>query len=69
MKSLEEAVRAAKKERDEAIDAAEKKLWTTINELKGRYHGAQTDIAQILDITRDTILKNVKKHTTDKPNK
>ncbi|MFE2693649.1 hypothetical protein [Streptomyces mirabilis] len=69
VKSLQEAVRAAKKERDDAIEAAERKYWRTIAELKGRYRGAQTDIAEVLGITRDYILKQVKKYTSDKPSK
>lgn len=66
-KNLQEAVRAAKAERDTKIAEAETVFWTRIAELKGSYRGAQTDIATILGVTRDAILKAIKKHTGGKP--
>jgi hypothetical protein len=65
--NLQEEVRAAKEERDKAIAQAETAFWTRIAELKGSYRGAQTDIAAFLGVTRDAILKAIKKHTGDKP--
>ncbi|MFJ2007948.1 hypothetical protein [Streptomyces chartreusis] len=61
--ALEEAVKEAKDQRDKAIAQAERTYWTRIEELKGSYRGAQTDIAEILGVTRDAILKAIKKHT------
>ncbi|MDQ0945995.1 hypothetical protein [Streptomyces sp. V1I1] len=60
---LKAAVLAAKKERDETVAAAEKKLWQTIGKLGNAYHGAKTDIAEALGLTRDAVLKQVKKHS------
>lgn len=65
--TLQEEVRAAKEARDTAIAQAETAFWTRIAELKGSYRGAQTDIATFLGVTRDAILKAIKKHTGDKP--
>ncbi|MBL1086802.1 hypothetical protein JK359_33395 [Streptomyces actinomycinicus] len=65
--NLEAAVREAKEARDKAIADADKTFWTRIAELKGSYRGAQTDIAGFLGVTRDAILKGIKKHAGDKP--
>jgi hypothetical protein len=62
--NLEAAVREAKEARDKQIAEAETAFWTRIAELKGSYRGAQTDIANFLGITRDAILKAIKKHTS-----
>ncbi|WP_316779621.1 hypothetical protein [Streptomyces sasae] len=65
---LEAAVTAAKQERDDAVTEADRKFWTRIHELKSLYRGAQTDIAELLGVTRDAVLKATKKHagTADK---
>ncbi|MGX1025424.1 glutamyl-tRNA reductase [Streptomyces ambofaciens] len=64
-KRLEEAVRAAKRQRDKAVRQAETTFWTEIAELKQSYRGAHTDIASVLGVTRDAILKSVKKYAND----
>ncbi|EPH46895.1 hypothetical protein STRAU_0061 [Streptomyces aurantiacus JA 4570] len=55
--------KAAKAERDAKVAAAEREFWRQIAQMKTRYHGAQTDIAEALGITRDYILKRTKEHT------
>ncbi|MGW4784927.1 hypothetical protein [Streptomyces sp. NPDC004230] len=65
--SLQNEVRAARAEREEAIAQAERTFWTRIAKLKASYRGAQNDIADILGVTRDAILKGIKKNTDDKP--
>ncbi|MET8809718.1 hypothetical protein [Streptomyces sp. NPDC004546] len=57
---LATAVREAARERDEAICEAQKKFWNRMAELKNSYRGAQTDIADVLGVTRDAILKGIK---------
>ncbi|GAA3838995.1 hypothetical protein GCM10022403_084180 [Streptomyces coacervatus] len=65
--TLREAVSEAKKRRDDAVAEAERSFWTRIAELKSSYRGATTDMEPILGVTRDAILKAVKKHTGEKP--
>ena len=65
--ALEKDVNAAKSKRDQKIAEAEAEFYGTLAQLKSRYRGAQTDIATILGVTRDAILKAIKKHTGGKP--
>jgi hypothetical protein len=58
-------VREAARERDDAISEAQRKFWSRMTELKNSYRGAQTDIADVLGITRDAILKGIKTNVGD----
>lgn len=46
-------------------EAAEAEFWRSIDGLRQRYYGAQTDIAEATKYTRDHILKQVKRYTSD----
>ncbi|GAA2523412.1 hypothetical protein GCM10010276_88310 [Streptomyces longisporus] len=62
---LAAAVREAEKERDQEITAAQEKFWSRMAELKNAYRGAQTDMADVLGLTRDAILKGIKSNVRD----
>lgn len=62
---LATAVREAAQERDDAIGEAQRRFWSRMAELKNSYRGAQTDIADVLGITRDAILKGIKTNVGD----
>ncbi|MEW1699484.1 MULTISPECIES: hypothetical protein [unclassified Streptomyces] len=61
---LKAAVLAAKTARDTAVAEAEKTFWQQIGQLSKSYRGAQKDIAAALNVERDAVYKNVRKHTT-----
>lgn len=50
--------RATERERIEA------EFWQEIDRLQKRYHGAQQDVADALDIKRNQILKQTKRYRT-----
>ncbi|MER8233144.1 hypothetical protein [Streptomyces sp. NPDC094049] len=58
------AVLVAKTARDTAVAEAERTFWQQIGQLSKSYRGAQKDIAVTLNVERDAIYKNVRKHTT-----
>ncbi|MFG2298464.1 hypothetical protein [Streptomyces sp. NPDC048603] len=45
------------------VSEAERKFWQRIGELSKSRRGAQKDIAAALNVERDNIYKNVRKHT------
>lgn len=60
--ALQQRVRAAKEQRDEAVEAAERTFWQEIGSLAVSYHGAQTDTAEALDITPRYVAQQVKRY-------
>ncbi|MCM2424277.1 hypothetical protein [Streptomyces sp. RKAG293] len=61
-KALKDRVAAALITRDAAKEKAERTFWTTIAaELDTGYFGAQADIAEALDFTRDYVRKSVQR--------
>ncbi|MCZ4102657.1 hypothetical protein [Streptomyces sp. H39-C1] len=62
-KALKDRVAAALIIRDVAKEEAERTFWTGIAaELDTGYFGAQADIAEALDLTRDYIRKSVQRY-------
>jgi hypothetical protein len=62
--ALKARMAQARKDRDAAHERIEEEFWKAVAaELADSYHGAQADIAEAIDYTRDHILKSIKKHT------
>ncbi|WP_331718424.1 hypothetical protein OH782_41615 (plasmid) [Streptomyces sp. NBC_01544] len=67
-KEVEAALRQRADRRDEADrlkEEAEAEFWRAIDVLRQRYHGAQTDIVQVTQYTRDHIAKQSKRYAAD----
>jgi hypothetical protein len=60
--ALKTRARAAMQRRDQAREQADTEFWLTVAaELESGYFGAQADIAAALGLTRDTVLKSIKR--------
>ncbi|WP_331763961.1 hypothetical protein [Streptomyces cyaneofuscatus] len=59
---LRDLVAQASQRRDEEHERIETEFWQTIDALQGRYHGAQQDIADALDVRRNQILRQTKRY-------
>lgn len=59
---LRDLVAKASKRRDHDHQRIETEFWQEINRLQKRYHGAQQDIADALDVKRNQILRQTKRY-------
>ncbi|MGQ4732626.1 hypothetical protein ACUN3E_33845 [Streptomyces sp. Ju416(a)] len=59
---LRDLVAQASQRRDEEHERVETEFWQSIDVLQGRYHGAQQDIADALDVKRNQILRQTKRY-------
>ncbi|GGT78822.1 hypothetical protein ABT368_31825 [Streptomyces althioticus] len=59
---LRDLVAKASKRRDEEHERIETEFWQEIDRLQKRYHGAQQDIADALDVKRNQILRQTKRY-------
>lgn len=59
---LRDLVAKASKRRDDEHERIETEFWQEINRLQKRYHGAQQDIADALDVKRNQILRQTKRY-------
>ncbi|MFB8442720.1 hypothetical protein ACFC7A_27080 [Streptomyces niveus] len=59
---LRDLVTKARKHRDDEHERVEAQFWQEIDRLQKRYHGAQQDIADDLDIKRNQILRQTKRY-------
>ncbi|NEE36973.1 hypothetical protein G3M53_67695 [Streptomyces sp. SID7982] len=59
---LRDLVAKASERRASERERVETEFWQEIDRLQGRYHGAQQDIADALDVKRNQILKQTKRY-------
>lgn len=59
---LRDLVAKAKQRREEEHERVETEFWQEIDRLQRRYHGAQQDIADALDVKRNQILRQTKRY-------
>ena len=59
---LRDLVAQASKRREEERERIETEFWQEIDRLQKRYHGAQQDIADALDVKRNQILRQTKRY-------
>ncbi|MFC8899046.1 hypothetical protein [Streptomyces cinereoruber] len=59
---LRDLVAKASERRDSEHERVETEFWQEIDRLQGRYHGAQQDIADALDVKRNQILRQTKRY-------
>lgn len=59
---LRDLVAQASQRRDAEHERIETEFWQSIDVLQGRYHGAQQDIADALDLKRNQILRQTKRY-------
>lgn len=59
---LRDLVAQASKRRDDEHERIETEFWQEIDRLQKRYHGAQQDIADALDVKRNQILRQTKRY-------
>lgn len=59
---LRDLVAQASQRRESERERVETEFWQEIDRLQGRYHGAQQDIADALDIKRNQILRQTKRY-------
>lgn len=64
---LRDLVAKAAQHRDDEHDRIEAEFWQEIDRLQKRYHGAQQDIADALDIKRNQVLKQTKRYRPATP--
>lgn len=64
---LRDLVAQASKRRDDEHDRIESEFWREIDVLQRRYHGAQQDIADALDVKRNQILRQTKRYRRPAP--
>ncbi|MER0450104.1 hypothetical protein ABR738_37135 [Streptomyces sp. Edi4] len=65
---LRDLVAQASEHRDTEHERVETEFWQTIDALQSRYHGAQQDIADALDVKRNQILRQTKRYrSADQP--
>ncbi|MGW2089088.1 hypothetical protein [Streptomyces sp. NPDC001880] len=61
---LRDLVAQASKRREQEHERIETEFWQEIDRLQKRYHGAQQDIADALDVKRNQILRQTKRYRT-----
>ncbi|MCX4682459.1 hypothetical protein OG413_45860 [Streptomyces sp. NBC_01433] len=59
---LRDLVAKASQRRETERERVETEFWQEIDRLQGRYHGAQQDIADALDVKRNQILRQTKRY-------
>ncbi|MEU3978140.1 hypothetical protein [Streptomyces bacillaris] len=59
---LRDLVAKASERRATERERVETEFWQEIDRLQGRYHGAQQDIADALDVKRNQILRQTKRY-------
>ncbi|MFJ5787920.1 hypothetical protein [Streptomyces hydrogenans] len=59
---LRDLVAQANKRREQEHERIETEFWQEIDDLQKRYHGAQQDIADALDVKRNQILRQTKRY-------
>lgn len=59
---LRDLVAQASKRREQEHERIETEFWQEIDNLQKRYHGAQQDIADALDVKRNQILRQTKRY-------
>ncbi|MBT1183924.1 hypothetical protein HET69_07815 [Streptomyces sp. CJ_13] len=59
---LRDLVAKASQHRDAEHDRVETEFWQTIDALQSSYHGAQQDIADVLDVKRNQVLRQTKRY-------
>ncbi|MEV0580900.1 hypothetical protein [Streptomyces sp. NPDC050392] len=59
---LRDLVATASQRRESERERVETEFWQEIDRLQGRYHGAQQDIADALDVKRNQILRQTKRY-------
>jgi hypothetical protein len=59
---LRDLVAKASQRRESERERVETEFWQEIDRLQGRYHGAQQDIADVLDVKRNQILRQTKRY-------
>ncbi|MFC8793351.1 hypothetical protein [Streptomyces cinereoruber] len=59
---LRDLVAQASKRREQEHERIETEFWQEIDDLQKRYHGAQQDIADALDVKRNQILRQTKRY-------
>lgn len=65
---LHDLVAQASKRRDDEHERIETEFWQEIDHLQKRYHGAQQDIADALNVKRNQVLRQTKRYrSTDQP--
>ncbi|MCG7525174.1 hypothetical protein MHW47_12080 [Streptomyces sp. OfavH-34-F] len=65
---LRDLVAKASKRRDDSHERIETEFWQEIDSLQKRYHGAQQDIADALNVKRNQVLRQTKRYrSTDQP--
>ncbi|EYT78011.1 hypothetical protein CF54_39980 [Streptomyces sp. Tu 6176] len=65
---LRDLVAKASKRRNDGHERIETEFWQEIDRMQKRYHGAQQDIADALDVKRNQVLRQTKRYrSTDQP--
>ncbi|MFJ7023493.1 MULTISPECIES: hypothetical protein [unclassified Streptomyces] len=64
---LRDLVAKASERRASERERIETEFWQEIDRLQSRYHGAQQDIADALDVKRNQILRQTKRYRAEKP--
>lgn len=59
---LRDLVTQASKRRDDDHERIETEFWQEIDRLQKRYHGAQQDIADALNVKRNQVLRQTKRY-------
>ncbi|HWU08460.1 MAG TPA: hypothetical protein VN520_19120 [Streptomyces sp.] len=59
---LRDLVAKASQRREKERERVETEFWQEIDRLQRRYHGAQQDIADALDVKRNQILRQTKRY-------
>lgn len=52
----------ASKRREQEHERIETEFWQEIDDLQKRYHGAQQDVADALDVKRNQVLRQTKRY-------
>lgn len=65
---LRDLVAQASQRRELEHERVETEFWQEIDRLQKRYHGAQQDVADVLDVKRNQVLRQTKRYrSTDQP--
>jgi DNA-binding NtrC family response regulator len=59
---LRDLVAQASHHRDQEHERIETEFWQEIDRLQKRYHGAQQDVADALDVKRNQVLRQTKRY-------
>ncbi|MEG9551382.1 hypothetical protein V5N34_25260 [Streptomyces baarnensis] len=64
---LRDLVAKAAQHRDAEHERIEAEFWQEIDRLQKRYHGAQQDVADVLDVKRNQVLRQTKRYRPAAP--